>query len=185
MDFPSLGGLPAHPLIVHATIVLVPLAALAVVLHAWWPAARARLGYVTVALAALAMLLTPLAASSGEQLQKRVEDTDLVRRHAELGDQLVLFVVALLVVALILAARDFFSHRNDTSTTQASAQGKARAIALLLARRTGLIVGILATLLAVGTTVQVIRIGHAGAESVWHDTPTTDLPGSHQRPDSD
>jgi hypothetical protein len=48
MDFPTIGGLPAHPLIVHATVVLVPLAAAAVALHAFWPAARARLGLVTL-----------------------------------------------------------------------------------------------------------------------------------------
>ena len=43
----TLFGLPAHPLIVHATVVLVPLGALLVLLHAVWPAARRRLGVVT------------------------------------------------------------------------------------------------------------------------------------------
>ncbi len=40
----ELFGLPAHPLLVHAAVVLVPLAAIGVVLIAFWPAARARLG---------------------------------------------------------------------------------------------------------------------------------------------
>ncbi len=33
-------GLPAHPLVVHATVVLVPLAALLVAAAALWPALR-------------------------------------------------------------------------------------------------------------------------------------------------
>jgi hypothetical protein len=39
----TIGGLPAHILLVHAVVVLVPLAALLVVLVTAWPAARARL----------------------------------------------------------------------------------------------------------------------------------------------
>lgn len=34
-------GLPIHPLLVHATVVIVPLAAVLVLLTALWPAARA------------------------------------------------------------------------------------------------------------------------------------------------
>ena len=40
-------GLPTHAIVVHATVVFLPLAALAVLLHAFWPAARRRLGGVT------------------------------------------------------------------------------------------------------------------------------------------
>ena len=35
-------GLPTHAIVVHATVVLLPLAALVVLLHAFWPAARRR-----------------------------------------------------------------------------------------------------------------------------------------------
>ncbi len=40
MSWPTVMGLPLHPLVVHATVVLVPLAAVAVLLHTFWPAAR-------------------------------------------------------------------------------------------------------------------------------------------------
>ena len=33
MSWPTVMGLPLHPLVVHATVVLVPLAAVAVLLH--------------------------------------------------------------------------------------------------------------------------------------------------------
>ncbi len=45
-------GLPAHPLLVHGAVVLVPLAAAGVVLIAFWPTARFRLGYAVLAIAA-------------------------------------------------------------------------------------------------------------------------------------
>ena len=39
----TVNGLPAHVLLVHAIVVLLPLAALLLVLTAVWPAARSRL----------------------------------------------------------------------------------------------------------------------------------------------
>ena len=44
---PPIGGLRLHPLIVHAVVVLTPLTVLALLLGAFWPAARRRLGVVT------------------------------------------------------------------------------------------------------------------------------------------
>ena len=40
-------GLPIHILLVHAVVVLVPLAALLTMLSAVWPAARRRIGIIT------------------------------------------------------------------------------------------------------------------------------------------
>ena len=47
-------GLPTHPLIVHATVVVVPTAAVAVLLAAVWPRFRAWAGWGPLALAVLA-----------------------------------------------------------------------------------------------------------------------------------
>ena len=51
-DVLQVGGLPLHPLIVHAVVVLLPLTVLAVLLGTFWPAARRRLGIVTALVAA-------------------------------------------------------------------------------------------------------------------------------------
>ncbi|BDZ45809.1 hypothetical protein [Naasia aerilata] len=70
MDF-SVNGLPLHPLLVHSVIALVPITALAVVLHAVWPAARRRLGIVTP-LAGLALLVAvPLTVAAGRTFRRR------------------------------------------------------------------------------------------------------------------
>ena len=63
----SVFGLPVHPLAVHATVVLVPLAALALLAHVLVPAARQRLGIVTPVLAVVALVLVPISTSSGEE----------------------------------------------------------------------------------------------------------------------
>ena len=59
-------GVPTHPLAVHAAVVLVPLAAIAVVIAALWPAVRRRYGPVVLILATLALVSVPVAKESGE-----------------------------------------------------------------------------------------------------------------------
>ena len=93
-------GLPTHAIVVHATVVLLPLAALAVVLHAFWPEARRRLGVVTPVLAGVALLLVPLSTQSGESLEHSVGRTALVERHAHLADGLLPWAFGLFVVAV-------------------------------------------------------------------------------------
>jgi hypothetical protein len=53
----TVGGLPAHILLVHAVVVLVPLSALLIVLVTVWPAARARLALATAIVAVVALSL--------------------------------------------------------------------------------------------------------------------------------
>ena len=62
-------GLPAHPLIVHATAVLVPLAALLVILAGCWPRFRAWAGPLPMGLSLVGLVLTPLSTASGENLE--------------------------------------------------------------------------------------------------------------------
>ncbi len=168
MTWPTIFGLPAHPLIVHATVVMVPLAAFAVLLHAFWPRARARLGLVTVLASALAVLLVPLSTSSGEQLEKEVGRSALVERHAELADGLLPWVIGLLVVAVLLWLRD---RRDAGKTTPVVSSGPGRTVtdALLVP----VVIGLLAVVAFVGTTQQVVRIGHSGAKSAWGDVSSS------------
>ena len=75
----TLGGLPAHVLLVHAVVVLVPLSALLVLLVGVWPAARRRWAVPAAVLAVVAAVAVPLATESGEWLEHRVESTALLR----------------------------------------------------------------------------------------------------------
>ena len=64
----TITGIPAHALLVHAIVVLAPLTALLEILCAFWPAARRRLVWLVLALAAVTLVLTPLTTEAGEWL---------------------------------------------------------------------------------------------------------------------
>jgi len=139
-------GLPVHPLIVHATVVMVPLTAVAVALWFLSPRFRNWSGILPLGMAAVSVVLAPLSTSSGESLEHMVGETKLVQEHAELGDMLVWWCVGMLVVA---AAGWFLGRRSDL--------GRGVTVALTVA---GVIV-------AGGTLVQTVLIGHSGAKAAW------------------
>lgn len=157
-------GLPLHPLIVHATVVLVPLAALAVAAAVVSPRFRRWAGPMPALLSLAALVLTPLSTASGENLEHSVPETALVERHAELGDQLIPFTIALFVLA---AGFWWLDRRRRTSGGPgAASRDRLRPVAAL--------VGVVALLAAIGTGVQVVRIGHSGAEAAWSGTGSAD-----------
>ena len=148
-------GLPIHPLIVHATVVVVPTAALAVALYAVWPRFRAWSRWGPLALSVAAVVLTPLSTSSGESLEHRVGESHLVEEHSQLADLLIWWVVPLAVLAAVL----YWLHRADRGTRSS--------------RALGLVAAALPVVVAAGTLVQVVLIGHSGAEAAWSDVGTS------------
>ena len=80
--FDLINGLPLHPLVVHAVVVLLPLAVLGTIAIAVRPAWRLSYGPLVVAIAAVATVLIPVSTSSGEALEKRVGDPG---NHAAAG----------------------------------------------------------------------------------------------------
>ncbi|KQC35391.1 hypothetical protein UK82_26695 [Frankia sp. ACN1ag] len=175
----QINGLPAHALLVHVVVVLVPLAALLVVLSAVWPAARRRLGVLTPSVALVALVSVPLTTHAGEWLEARVPSDPLVRRHTELGDGLLPWAIGLFVLA---AAVWWWGRRAEVggSTDGGSGGGGTHAAA----RPSGLVVvialAVLSVVVAVGSVVQIYRIGDSGAKAVWHDSFNPNPgPGEH------
>jgi hypothetical protein len=149
-------GLPLHVLMVHAVVVLVPLSVLGALVIALWPAARRRFGWLVVGLTAVATASTPIAMGSGEDLRARLTPSDLIQQHAQLGDQLLIFVIGLLVFTLALVWFDHYRSRQDAEVRS------GRALVVVAAV---LVVGF-----AVTSAVQVVRIGDSGAKAAWSDT---------------
>lgn len=172
-------GLPAHPLIVHAVVVLVPLAALLLGACAVSPRFRHWARYATPATALVGLVLVPLATSSGENLQGNLQETPLMREHTQLGDTLLPFMIAVTVLAFALAWFDLRATRGDTtgstsgSARSAGSAGSAGAAARLGSTAVVRVVAVLGVVAALGTLVQVGRIGHSGAKSVWSGTSTS------------
>lgn len=148
----TIHGLPAHPLLVHFLVVLMPLACLAVVLHAVWPTARARLGIVTPLLAAACLVLVPIVQSAGRSFMKllNVQQNPLVLQHQRLANQLLPWAIALFVVASAQWASWRFAGTG-----------------VLAARWARVGLGVVSIAVAVGTAVLLIRIGDAGAKATW------------------
>lgn len=156
----TINGLPAHILLVHAIVVLVPLTALLVVLCAFWPAARTRLVWPTLVLAALTTALTPLTTEAGEWLEHHVDRSPAVHTHTELGDSMVFFTAALFVAAIAVAA---VYVRGRTTTPGRTLTGAVAALAVVA---------------GVAATVQVYRVGESGARASWSDQVTAGNPTS-------
>jgi uncharacterized membrane protein len=145
-------GLPVHPLLVHATVVFVPLAVAMVIGAVLVPRFRAWAGSLPAAVSLVALILTPLSTATGENLEHDLPNSALIERHAQLGDQLLFFTIALFVFATgywWLTRRGVAENRWP--------------------RRLVVGVGVLAIVTAVATGVQVARIGHSGAEAAWSD----------------
>lgn len=88
LDIFNVGGIPLHPLLVHAVVVLLPLSALATVLHALRPAARRRLGFVTPLAALIVLGLIPITVAAGESLAPVVGSFPQLDAHEVLGQML-------------------------------------------------------------------------------------------------
>jgi hypothetical protein len=160
-------GLPTHAIVVHATVVLLPLAAFAVLLHAFWPAARRRLGIVTPLLAGVALVLVPLSTQSGENLEHAVGRSELVERHAELADGMLPWAVGLFVVAVGLWLLDRRRARPSNAVP----------------RWLPIVASVLAVVAVAGTVQQIVRVGHAGAEATWSGVVTSSSGGDRDQDD--
>jgi uncharacterized membrane protein len=145
-------GLPAHVLFVHFLVVLAPLTALLEMVCALWPAARrGALVWFTGILAVVTTALTPITTHAGGWLYDlRRNPSPILREHAERGDTMIYFAVALLVVAAGLLTLGLLERRSGS-------------------RHLGVNVAVAIVSIAVGSaaTIQTYRVGDAGAQSVW------------------
>ena len=165
--FDTVLGLPVHPLVVHAVVVLAPVAALLIVLFAVSARFRAWSGVLTPVVATLAFAAAPVATRSGEALRERLGGGgDLVADHAGLGEVLPWVLLAGAVVAWLM----WWSWRRDRSAADArgaavAASGVSRALA---------VVGVL---VALGMAVDVALVGHSGSRAVWEGIGSQPAPG--------
>ncbi|WP_433729243.1 hypothetical protein ACQP2Y_16935 [Actinoplanes sp. CA-051413] len=158
----TVNGLPAHILLVHAFVVLLPLSAVLLALTAWWPAARRRLAGPNAVLASVTLVLVPFTMNAGQWLQDRVENTALLEDHTRLGDTALYAAFAVTVVALVI----WWRHRGP---------------AFLFPRNTAvsITVGVVAVLVASAAIYDVYLIGDSGARASWTgDYSTTVIEGA-------
>jgi cytochrome b involved in lipid metabolism len=140
--FDTIGGLPLHPLTVHAASVLIPLSAVALVLLVFVPKWRKAYLPLTVGALAVSVGLAFAAKQSGEALAARVGNPG---EHQALGD--ILFPASIGLFFLGLAFYFFTKTKNPKWTLQ--------------------VAGGLSTAAVAGVVVLSVLVGHSGAEATW------------------
>lgn len=173
----TVNGLPAHVLLVHAIVALLPLAALLLVLTALWPAARRRLAAANALLSVVVLVLVPITTSAGEWLERRVPETDLLHDHAELGDTALYYALPVTILALLI----WWRHREAATaalTSEPTGGAGTGGTATMTRRRTYLapvattvtrVVAALAAVIAIAAVYGTYRIGDSGSKAVWTD----------------
>lgn len=147
-------GLPAHVLLVHFLVVLVPLTALLEIACALWPAVRrGQIVWLTLILAIVTMVLTPVTINAGEWLYDLRRHPDpILQQHAQRGGWMIYFSAALLVVAVVLAVLHLAERRSEKRRLPAD-----------------IVIAIVALAVGISSIIQVYRVGDTGAHSVWGD----------------
>ena len=154
--FDTVLGLPVHPLVVHAVVVLVPLSAVGVVAISLVPRWRARYGVLVLLVATAALVMVPVATRSGESLEDRIDAGGVVARqiadHQEIAELVLWPTLAMWVLAAVL-------------------------VLLTRQRRQGTVVTLVAGLAVVAAVLAgaaVVRAGHLGSTAVWSCTIGSD-----------
>jgi preprotein translocase subunit SecG len=164
--FDQLFDLPSHPLLIHAPIVLLPIAAIATVVLAVKPRWRERAGWFPLAGVVVVTVLLFFAKESGESFTEAFDSAfgagaiD-IGEHERLGNMTFVLTLVWLVALLALTVWEFVQRRGrvaaDAGTSTAVADNPYITYVLCA----------FASVFAVLATVWLIRTGHEGADVVW------------------
>jgi MFS family permease len=151
----ELNGVPLHPLVVHAVVVLGPLAALAGLAYAVVPRWRWLLRWPLVVLAVVTAVAAFVAVQAGEALlDLRPELEPLVEEHEERGELLRNVALGYAVVSLLAA------WALGGASALASGRGARET-------RLGIPVMVLLAVGAVALAVCLFLAGDSGSRAVW------------------
>ena len=151
----ELNGVPLHPLVVHAVVVLGPLAAVAGLAYAVVPRWRWLLRWPLVVLAVGTAVTALVAVAAGEDLlASRPELAPIVADHQDAGENLRSVALIYVVVAGLGA------WALGGTSALASARGARET-------RFGIPVALLLAVTALGLLVTVFLAGDSGSRAVW------------------
>lgn len=172
----TVNGLPAHVLLVHAIVVLLPLSALLLVLTALWPAARAKLAGPNAILSVVVVFLVPITTEAGEWLERQVARTPLVHTHTELGDTAIWVAIPVAVLSLLVWWR-----RRETIRTAGTGAKPRRTFLGPASTAVTVVLSVLSIAAAGAAVFDIYRIGESGAQASWQgqfsSTPATEGEG--------
>ena len=146
----QIDGLPLHPLVVHAVVVLLPLATLGALLVAARPRWSRAYGPLVAAAAVIGAAAAFVAREAGEALQRTLSEAgdplEGIEAHGRWG--LYVFVLGL-AFAVVTVASTVLAHRGGPET------------------RVARVAAWFAVALGVAATAFTYLAGESGAKSVW------------------
>ncbi len=152
----TVNGVPAHPLVVHAAVVLVPLAAAFAIAYALWPSRRWQTRTPGAIVAVAAAGSVQLAAMTGGQLKDHLHiNSALLHTHEQ--DAGLLQTAMWILAALVVVAWWALPHESPLSDKGDHAGVRALTWPLT----------VLLPLGAAAVLVLVVMTGDAGARAVW------------------
>jgi hypothetical protein len=192
--FDEVNGLPLHPLAVHASVVLIPLAALLGILfviprtRAWasWPLLLVSLGCVASVF---------VSRQSGQALANHAnlqgKAAELLDEHKSRANQLWIFIIIFAVIAVAAfllsraerrtprddgADRDgrLSTHERSTSSASESNNSSGRSGLAIL----NVVVSVLLVVGAIGVAYQTYRVGDIGSRMLWNPDGSQDFSSS-------
>lgn len=138
----ELGGLPAHPLIIHGVVVLLPLLSIFLLVGIIRRDLLKKFHLHTIGALALSVVAALAARSSGYSLSAVVGQP---QSHTEWGNYLVLLATALFFLFVVYSFFTFYKKIEAASSS----------------------LRVLIALLAFTVIGMTYLVGHSGAESVW------------------
>ncbi|NUT31953.1 MAG: hypothetical protein HOV79_02655 [Hamadaea sp.] len=152
--FSTIFGIPAHPLFVHAAVVMIPLLALFAAVYALVPRWRDKVGWLAAGLAVVAPLVALATKLAGDDLlaaRYAAGVPDNVLAHRSFGSTL-LFVTIALGLATIVMLMSVGGRLSDSPDWLKTG---SRVVVLIL---------------SAVAVYYAIRTGDSGAASVWGRT---------------
>lgn len=140
-------GLPVHVLVIHAVIVLVPLAAIGALLVVFIPKLRRTYNPLVLVAILISAVSAYVATESGEALSGRV---GLPKSHATLGERLFQAVLVFAVLFIIW----FVMERSDQLSSK-------------LKKKLSNTLKVFISIAAIGSITLTVLAGHSGAEASW------------------
>jgi Predicted membrane protein (DUF2231) len=151
----SISGVPLHPLVVHAAVVLIPLAALALIALGWKQEWRRHYALPIALLAIAGAVAALIASATGENLESTIRQAAGTRvrfgDHPEQGDTAKVFAVIFAMGATGVWALEAYRERLRLQAWTATAAYAGSSVLGAIAIAT------------------IVIAGHSGAALAWKD----------------
>lgn len=156
-------GLPAHPLLIHIPVILIPASVLGALACVARPALFDRYGTLLAGTSIVAMASIFPAMQAGSALQADLQlqgaAAGLIARHSHAAHILAFAFVAFTAILILTFAADRISGGSPT--------GLGIVDRLLSPRSSYVALRVVLVLLAVGCAYMIFKVGDLGAKAVW------------------